>query len=347
MPPPSRAYLIRAAGRIAAELQPPRIEIDVLPLSVWDRAQRCYALMATAQQRGWRSAASVSRERLRRSLGDLRRQLDEFDRQLVESSHGYSPSLRDLYDDLTALATEFPDCSLDLAEATISVVTQPIVLEGVDLGRFEIELSWRGLGSRSTAYLVRSLDERHASSDSSLVHPHVRDEQLCEGEADAPIRLALRHGRILDFFTIVAQTLATYNAESADLALDRWEGVSCADCGATTDDDCRSSCERCGADLCDDCCYGCTACGRTACSDCGAPCADCGEHHCQSCLAPCLDCGQLFCERALDEQQCDQCRTTAAVAEDAADEAAADSPPSSAADDSNQPLRLGETPLPA
>ena len=57
----------------------------------------------------------------------------------------------------------------DATTAPIAVpvlfVTEPIVLEGVDLGRFEIELSWRELGSRSN-YLVRALEDRSAASDS-------------------------------------------------------------------------------------------------------------------------------------------------------------------------------------
>ncbi|MBL9165612.1 MAG: hypothetical protein JNL18_23005 [Planctomycetaceae bacterium] len=328
MPPPSRTHLIRAANRIAAQRQPPPAAIDDLPLASWQRVQRSYSLVVAAQLRKWRYAARQGRDRLRRSLADLRRQLDELNGQLAASGPGYSPSFRDLHDDLAVLAAEFPDFSLDLAQATISVVTEPIILEGVDLGRFEIELSWRELGSRSN-YLVRALEERSAASDSSLVHPHVRDEQLCEGEAHAAIRRALSSGRILDFFVIVAQTLATYNAQSAYLTLDRWEGISCADCGATTDDDGRSSCERCGADLCDDCSYGCSDCGRTACSACGASCAECRQHCCGACLSPCSICQQRFCEGDLDEGECAACRAEAA------------------AEDSHQPLCLGQTSLPA
>ena len=56
-------------------------------------------------------------------------------------------------------------------------------------------------------YRVVALDPHPAGSDESVTHPHVRDEQLCAGDAAAAIRSALAGGRICDFFLLVRSVL--------------------------------------------------------------------------------------------------------------------------------------------
>ena len=335
---------IRAAGVIAGGLQREAPWPPELPTAAWQRCRRLQGLLTQAQQRGWRHAERRCRDRLRRTLADLRRQLDDGD--FAREENRYQPSLRDLYDDLRALENEFPGLTMNLKEGTLSVVTESIVLEGIDLGPFEIELDWRRLPS--PAYVVRALRGNGAAGDDSVVHPHVRDDQLCEGDAHGAIRAALRSGRLLDFFTVVAQTLATYNPQSAYVSLDQWEGTPCADCGASVTDDEGGTCERCSSSLCGDCDCSCSSCGRTACSDCGASCLGCREHHCERCLADCSICQKTFCERCLDEEQCPACRDAAAEGLAATTgQAPPDSPPTGPSGDSAHPLCLGQAPLPA
>lgn len=335
---------IRAASLIVAGLQREPSPPPELPIAAWERCRQLEQLLAHAQQRGWRHAERRGRDRLRRALADLRRQLDDGD--VAREETRYQPDLRDLYDDLRALEDEFPGFTMNLKDGTLSVVTESIALEGIDLGPFEIELDWRRLGSSS--YLVRALRGRGAAGDDSVVHPHVRDDQLCEGDAHGAIRAALRSRRLLDFFTIVAQTLATYNPQSAYVSLEQWEGTSCGDCGAIVCEDDGGTCEGCDSPLCTDCNYGCNNCGDTACSDCGDSCAGCREHHCDGCLANCSMCHQAFCERCLDEEQCLACRDAAAqTPATPAGQAPAHSTPTAPSGDSAQPVCLGQAPLPA
>ena len=62
-----------------------------------------------------------------------------------------SATAHDIYQDLVALRQEFEELDYDLRERRLSVVTEPIVLEGVYLGPFEIRLQWaRPMGMYSS-----------------------------------------------------------------------------------------------------------------------------------------------------------------------------------------------------
>ncbi|MBL9164290.1 MAG: hypothetical protein JNL18_16285 [Planctomycetaceae bacterium] len=346
MPETRRRESIRAACRIVAATRTAAVEPPPLPLAAWERVAALAQLLEVAQARRWRHAHERCRERLRRAASDLRRQLDECDRELARRTPDEASTLRDVVADLDALEREFVDVRIDLKESLLAVVTESIVLQGVELGPFEIELAWERKAVRSFSYAVRALSPRPATGDESVVHPHVRDDQLCEGEGHAAICAALHDRRLLDFFTIVAQTLATYNGESAFASLEHWAARRCTDCGATVDDDEGSCCERCESSLCGDCDCGCSGCGRTACSTCGASCAACHEHCCQSCLEKCSHCHEDCCERCCHDGECSICRTAAADEQEVnSGEAAADPPPTPVSGDSANAVRLGEAAL--
>ena len=59
--------------------------------------------------------------------------------------------------DLEALKDEFTEVRWDLREKTLSVVTEPVVVKGIELGRFEILLEYRNLGL-TRPYRVIALD---------------------------------------------------------------------------------------------------------------------------------------------------------------------------------------------
>ena len=120
----------------------------------------------------------------------------------------------------------------------LSVVTEPIVLAGVYLGPFEIRLQWaRPTRGDMPAYRVIAKDPHPAEGRDNVTHPHVMDEILCEGEGRHAVRQALKQGRLLDFFTLVAGILRTYNPESPFVELVLWHGGSCSDCGAGVNED--------------------------------------------------------------------------------------------------------------
>src|SRR5690606_8055799 len=217
------------------------------------------------------------------------------------------PDQRLLYEELAALSQEFDLLEIDLRRGELAVTTEPIELEGYHLGEFEIRLDYYDLGD-TQPYRVIAQQSRHAESDSSTTHPHVQDERLCEGDARQSIRQALRTGRLSDFFLIVAQTLRTYNAGSAFVSLDDWEGVRCTDCDDSVHSDDICSCERCSTSCCGDCLRYCNDCDRGYCSECIDRCRTCEEPFCTSCLTRCDNCRQLQCDDCLTDSLCSDCQ---------------------------------------
>lgn len=352
MTSPERAQLVRTAASIQRQLAPiaPTTDLDELPVAAWERCQQLVQLAARCRAGGWKAAERECHHRLRRTLDEVSRQLEAITTGLRRPQTSYRQSLGEIYTDLVALGEEFSGLSIDLRKTLLSVTTEPIVLGDIHLGRFQIELDWRRLSRGNSAYAVNALDPNPAGANSSVTHPHVNDERLCEGEAFESVRAALVSGRLLDFFTIVAQTLANYNASSAYVSLDQWSGTSCADCGCVTDEDDRTSCERCECDLCCECSCGCSECGRYICEECSMSCTGCSENHCQTCLAVCRTCRKNYCERCLSDEQCQECRDAAAATdpslaaeENAAEEApAGPSPAPAAASAADHPLCVGE-----
>jgi hypothetical protein len=215
--------------------------------------------------------------------------------------------LREIFEDLAALQGEFADLQFDLRAGTLSVTTDDIRLEDVDLGPFQIVLHW---DRRHTAqpYDVLALAPFPADSDSSVTHPHVRNDALCEGDGRAAIRSALEQGRFYDTFVLIRQILETYNSGSAYVPLGEWTGRECRDCGRLTPADEADSCGRCGEDVCRDCSCGCSACGESRCSECASFCAACQDGICPSCSDLCSDCDDRCCRTCLEDGLCPACR---------------------------------------
>ncbi len=214
--------------------------------------------------------------------------------------------------DLAALEEEFPALGWDLKAHTLWVTTEDIDLENVGLGPFEIRLDLRRLAYHRP-YSVIAVEPNSPAGDSSTTHPHVRNDDLCEGEGRIAIQSALRQGRLLDFFVLVRQVLETYNADSAYVPLSRWDGTRCPDCGTTVSDDDLSYCEACDSDVCGDCSSSCQAsrCGRSLCGTCAVHCGDCGETYCTRCLTPCPGCGDDYCADCLTGGRCSDCQEIA------------------------------------
>jgi len=342
-----RAQLLRIALAVHRQLERRRSVCypSALPAVSFERCQRLLGFLQLAQVRQWQAAARTCRDRLRRALEDLRRQVEASLDEIRRLPSSPSVSARDLYEELLALNTEFDDVRIDLKERIISAVTDVVELDGVALGRFEILLDWERLGDGSACYEVIASDPNPAAADSSVTHPHVRDGQLCEGSAWGAVRAALGSGRLLDFFTVVAQTLATYNGESAYVSLDLWAGLACADCGFTSGDDDRTVCEGCECDLCSDCGASCADCDRTNCSECSRSCAACAQSFCGPCLVSCASCDNDFCERCLSDGQCTKCRDVAAE-EEARPPTEANWSATAALDAAADSLCMGQAPLP-
>ena len=275
-----------------------------LPIDAWERCADLARRTRRAELRGWLLAAGILRQDLRYALNEVQTALTLTLEQLPSPHSVRLPTTpRQIYADLVELEVEFGGLDFDLRERRISVTTEPIELEGVYLGPFAIQLHWGGQGSaRRHSYRIIAQDPHPADSRQDVTHPHVADEVLCEGEGKYAIRQALEQARLLDFFTLVAGVLRTYNAESPFVELALWRGVSCDDCGAVVDEGDAYRCQACEDTICGGCESCCARCEESHCASCIRSCPDCEEVACQSCLKPCGDCGRRVCTNCLAQR---------------------------------------------
>jgi hypothetical protein len=280
-----------------------------LPERDWIHCQDLLRQIDQCRSHGWNLAAAVLSDRLDRAIEYCLERLQEISRQLSTAGRISPPqTTREIFRDLVALADEFEGVTIDASNQTLSVKTQPIVLDEIDLGPFEIRLHWDRIGDRRS-YEVVALESNPAGESRETVHPHVRGDQLCEGEGRASIDRALRTGRLLDFFQIVSRILDTYNSGSAYVALSEWNGRPCSDCGGVVCEDDHYSCDRCGDGLCRECLTSCVRCESLCCHSCTNYCHTCQESICSGCQQSCGHCSRLSCSSCLsDVGLCQECQ---------------------------------------
>jgi len=205
---------------------------------------------------------------------------------------------------------EYGEIKFDLKARTISVITDPIVLEDISFGTFEIKLFINEIKKlhNESPYNIIALEPNPAGSDDNVTHPHVSHEKLCEGDGFIPIRKAIQQGRLCDFFTIITQILQTYNPDSPYVSLDDWEGMSCYDCGCTVASDDSYYCEDCERDYCSQCSTYCQICDTTICLGCAYECPNCNKPVCRHCTETCTECNEVFCKDCITEDGvCQNC----------------------------------------
>jgi proteasome lid subunit RPN8/RPN11 len=263
-----------------------------LPERAWQECQRLSRLAEKARSRGWTAAADRLGQRLRIQGQEL---LSALTRALETEAPPTPPATpRGLYAELLGLHEEFGEVRCNPRAGTVSVLTEPVVLDGVHLGPFRIELESDrgGVGG----YTVAAVDPNPAAGDEGVTHPHVQEGHLCAGDGSGPIRRALEDGRLCDFFQIVDRVLHTYNPGSAYVELADWDGESCAACDDCVRPDGRTTCR---------------ASGMVVCLDCAVTCADCGHDFAPDPTDRCERCDESFCNECLSEGLCHACEEEA------------------------------------
>ena len=266
-------------------------------------------LFNAAVEKNWLGSADKIRSRISRNLNDFSYHLQRF-KELINADDTRLPNLSDIFAELSQIEEELGEFNYDLKEMTISVITEPITLDNLLFGPFEIKLFINRINKLYTdsPYRVIALEPNPAGADDSVTHPHVSSESLCEGDGHTAIRRALEQGRLCDFFTMVVSILQTYNPDSPYISLEEWEGVSCYDCGYTIAGDNCYYCEYCDMDYCSECSTYCRVCETTICLGCACECPDCGERVCRNCTAICKECEENYCKDcSTKEGLCQNC----------------------------------------
>lgn len=254
--------------------------------SRWPRLQRLMRQLDLAKRHGYQAAARRCREELRECLT-----LWQQDTRTTVPVEPGGPTVRDICLELQALAAEFGEVQYEPDRQQLSVVTEPIELEGVYLGEFRIVLQVSG-GEQFPAYEIEPLEPNWASSATVVSHPHVSRGYLCEGEGKQALQQARRSGRLSDFFLIVQRILTTYNPESAYVPLEEWHGTPCEDCGETIEE----------SELCR-----CRYSDRLLCDGCSGICEECEGMFAHEYLSACAECDELFCPDCLKGGICTYC----------------------------------------
>ena len=262
----------------------------------------------TCLNRGWHAAADKLVSKVKMILRDLPYAISELE-QATNAGQSQLPSLRHIHEELRQSQQEFGRLEYDPTENTLSVYTEPIELEDLFLGDFQIQLHLAGLAELRDGNMLRviAMDPHPASCNDTVTHPHVSEEFLCAGDASVPIQAALGNGRICDFFLLVRSVLETYNPSSPYVAVSDWEGVSCYECGYTIPPDDNYYCESCENTHCEDCISCCGSCNTYLCRQCMSSCFACEESYCESCLKECTECGEAFCPSCMKENLCKDC----------------------------------------
>jgi hypothetical protein len=261
-----------------------------------------------ALSRNWMNAARRCRNMLEISFNNLPLMLNNLE-QSIARPEPMLPSLKDLMAEMKQITDELGDIRFNRKEHSLSITTEPITLNGIFLGDFEIRLEVNRIPEmhRCSPFLVIALDPHPAASSDEVTHPHVSSEILCEGDGHTAIREALRQGRLFDFFNMISAILNTYNPSSPYVSLDVWEGTTCYDCGRGLCDDERYYCENCGNDFCESCSACCPSCQETTCISCAGACEICGETICKHCVRKCKECDNMCCKHCIEDGLCNSC----------------------------------------
>ncbi len=268
------------------------------------------ARLASVEQLDWQLSVQLVAQQLHAQLKACESQIaNALERLTPRIFSPEAPDAAEIYEELIALQQEFEDCEVNLRRGTLSVVTEPVVLEDIDLGPFRIVLNWKAGPELvpSSPYTVEAISPRCPDDQSNITHPHVMRNRLCEGEATCAVQQALRAGRLTDFFQIINQVLHTYNRGSPYAPLSDWDGTECHACGAHVSDD-SSYCPVCEAQVCDDCSSCCPHCETSACESCLQCCGHCDSEFCPGCAKVCRECEAVFCPDCLNPHHlCPEC----------------------------------------
>jgi hypothetical protein len=266
--------------------------------------------MGASLAHGWFLAADRCCNSVSRLLHDIPYSVSRI-QQLTDVPRKEMPKLSMLVQELNQVQQEFGNMEFDAEENTISVVTEAITLEDIYLGPFKIQLELGRLSElyTSTTYRLIALDPHPAATSEDVTHPHVSNEQLCEGDGSVAVRAALEQGRLSDFFTMVRSILNTYNPDSPYISLNEWNGEPCYECGYVMSSENGYYCSFCDRAFCEECTTYCRSCDETICVGCAAQCETCEESVCPRCARTrCIECESVCCESCIDEGLCPDCK---------------------------------------
>lgn len=209
---------------------------------------------------------------------------------------------------------------------SLRVHTEPVVLlhdgRTFQFGAFRLSVSVQGgsLWARAEA-----LTPYPACDDSSVTHPHLRDNAICFGDSKGPAERMGENLALFDLVTLANQVLQTYCDRQPHRRLGEWDAILCRQCKEPMepyyDDDFDfddedeeearqplwTECFGCSNRVCSNCLYHCGCCGDSRCVACLVECAVCKGKVC--CGGSCDKCEREdLCRDCADDGTCSECR---------------------------------------
>jgi hypothetical protein len=336
--------LLRAAGRLLEVWHKAAASVSQQLDPGLDRiaqTQVCLQQVRRRLDKARRLRLALVQPQLEQEIIGLLRDLCEDCNQLLtqlEKPPPTVPPIDFLREELRQVALDFEELTIDWKTKAVIAQTEPITLDHIYLGPFEVHFCWQRLleAQGHLCFNVVALEPNPSVVDESVTHPHVKDELICAGDATSSIKNAVQQGRLADAFGLMRSVLLTYNARSPYVALSRWQDdATCSNCGSSVGEGELSYCEGCESDFCDECTTYCARCDCLRCEICLQRCAVCESWCCRGCLeetaasqrsccSACLrNCPECLADFAVDEQSpgselCPACRKATAASVDEA-----------------------------
>jgi len=156
---------------------------------------------------------------------------------------------------------------------------------------------------------AEALTPKPCPGDSSITHPHVKNDCICTGDGYDIIHTAKDENRFSDIFIICERILQTYSPDSPHAQIESWheEQCRCSECGDYIGSEDVYDCYNCGDLLCHSCCISCSVCDRLSCGNCYEFCETCENSYCNNhtCKEECKNCNKEICRET--QEKCNTC----------------------------------------
>jgi len=223
-----------------------------------------------------------------------------------------TPTLKNIKSELMAVKKHFKN--FKVTKDKIFATTDDVLLEGINLGPFEIVLNTKHLAMDVGSYDDTNMKVYVKALKPNMVyghtHPNVSEGQyLCLGYGYDCVKSALVESRILDYFDVVNSILHTYGPENPYVEIEDWRNNQCCDCGAYYVSGSGTHTQCCDMIYCDSCSSYCYDCGCVWCYDCNTICDACESKLCRDCVGICGMCGDRFCSDCYysKDECCENC----------------------------------------
>ena len=222
-----------------------------LSAQAWQQLEAQIRRLSRALQKRWQRAAQRIQTDLAYDIRSLQHELDKVINRRCEANIFKIPAVGEVYSDLLTLHDEFEEVTCQDGARTLSVRTSRIILDEIDLGSFEIELSWQSHDSLPE-YRVIARSRIQPAKTTALRIPTSAMKVLCEGDA----RGAIRQLSSKVAFTTSSRSCIAYCRPMPLVgrlsSLMTGKEYRCSDCGCRVAESDSFVCYHCDAALCSD-----------------------------------------------------------------------------------------------